>query len=186
VAVVAPCRVPHWPVLDPPRSRGLDVHPVTRVDACRARFAFYSLIAVALTYLSAWYAVLLYWIVPYCTWHITTQYMRLICEHSAVESDQDEYSITRTTIPTFIDSIFILPCNVGYHLEHHWYPSVPFYRLPQLHQALMERESFRQHAVVWRSVLTSLGECVRQQERDFGGLVDAKRIGEMQKRWLAG
>jgi fatty acid desaturase len=132
-----------------------------------ARFVFYASIAVALTYLSAWYAFLLYWIVPYCTWHIAAQYIRLICEHSAVESEQDEYSITRTTIPTFIESVFILPCNVGYHLEHHWYPSVPFYRLPELHQALMERESFRRHAVVRRSILTSLGECVGQQERGF-------------------
>jgi fatty acid desaturase len=61
-----------------------------------------------------------------------------------------------------LESIFILPCNVGYHLEHHWYPSVPFYRLPELHQALVERQGFRQHAVVRRSVLTSLRECVRE------------------------
>ena len=65
---------------------------------------------------------------------------------------------TRTTIPTWLESIFILPCNVGYHLEHHWYPSVPFY--PELHRALMERHGFREHAVVRRSVLASLGECI--------------------------
>lgn len=126
-----------------------------------ARFAFYAGVAGALTYFGAWYAFLLYWIVPFCTWHIVVQYVRLICEHSAVESDEEEYAITRTTIPTFLESFFILPCNVGYHLEHHWYPSVPFYRLPELHQALMERHGFRQHAVVRRSVLTSLSECVR-------------------------
>jgi fatty acid desaturase len=128
-----------------------------------ARFTFYAAIAGALTYFGAWYAFLLYWVVPFCTWHIAAQYIRLICEHSAVESDEEEYAITRTTIPTFIESIFILPCNVGYHLEHHWYPSVPFYRLPELHRALMEREGFQRHAVVRRSVLTSLGECVRLQ-----------------------
>ncbi|MGH6735964.1 MAG: fatty acid desaturase family protein [Methyloceanibacter sp.] len=127
-----------------------------------ARFTFYACAAVALTVFGGWYAFLLYWIVPFCTWHIAAQYIRLICEHSAVESEEEEYAITRTTVPTWLESIFILPCNVGYHLEHHWYPSVPFYRLPELHQALMEREGFRQHAVVRRSVLTSLGECVRE------------------------
>jgi fatty acid desaturase len=126
-----------------------------------ARLAFYGSIAGALTWFGGWYAFLLYWIVPFCTWHIAAQYARLICEHSAVESEEEEYAITRTTIPTSLESVFILPCNVGYHLEHHWYPSVPFYRLPELHQALMEREGFRKHAVVRRSVLTSLGECVR-------------------------
>ncbi len=127
------------------------------------RIAFYVVIAGALTYFGGWTAFLLFWIVPFCTWHIVAQYIRLICEHSAVESDEDEYAITRTTIPTFLESAFILPCNVGYHIEHHWYPSVPFYRLPELHQALMERQGFQQHAVVRRSVIVSLGECVRAQ-----------------------
>lgn len=126
-----------------------------------ARIAFYVSVAGLLTLFGAWYAFLLYWIVPYCTWHIAIQYARIICEHSAVESEEEEYGITRTTIPTFLESIFILPCNVGYHIEHHWYPSVPFYRLPDLHRELMKREGFRTHAVVRHSVLTSLGECVR-------------------------
>ena len=127
-----------------------------------ARLCFYACIAATLTYFDAWHSFLFYWIVPFCTWHIAAQYIRLFCEHSAVESDQEEYSITRTTIPTWLEAIFILPCNVGYHLEHHWYPSVPFYRLPQLHQALMERPGFRSHAVIKRSVFASLGECVRE------------------------
>jgi fatty acid desaturase len=104
-----------------------------------ARIAFYLSVAGTLTIFDAWYAFLLYWIVPYCTWHIAIQYARIICEHSAVESEEDEYGITRTMIPTLLESIFILPCNVGYHIEHHWYPSVPFYRLPDLHKQLMAR-----------------------------------------------
>jgi fatty acid desaturase len=127
-----------------------------------ARLCFYTCIAATLTYFDAWHSFLLYWIVPFCTWHIAAQYIRLICEHSAVKSDQEEYSITRTTIPTWLEAIFILPCNVGYHLEHHWYPSVPFYHLPQLHRALMERQTFRVHAVIKRSVVASLYECVRE------------------------
>jgi fatty acid desaturase len=128
-----------------------------------ARFALYASVAAALSYLGGWYAFLLYWIVPFCTWHIVAQYIRLICEHSAVESEEEEYSITRSTIPTLLESLFILPCNVGYHLEHHWYPSVPFYNLPKLHEALMAREGFRRNAIVRRSVLTSLGECIEAQ-----------------------
>jgi fatty acid desaturase len=127
-----------------------------------ARFCFYATGAAAFTYFGAWYGLLLYWLVPFCTWHIAAQYIRLICEHSAVESDEKEYSITRTTIPTWLESIFILPCNVGFHIEHHWYPSVPFYNLPQLHKALMARRGFRENAVVKRSVFASLGECVRE------------------------
>ena len=35
-----------------------------------ARVAFYVWVAGALTVFGAWYAFLLFWIVPYCTWHI--------------------------------------------------------------------------------------------------------------------
>jgi fatty acid desaturase len=126
-----------------------------------AKLGFYSVVAGALTYFDAWLGLVLYWLIPFCTWHILVQYVRIICEHSAVESEEAEYAITRTTIPTGLEAFFVLPRNVGYHLEHHWYPSVPFYRLPELHQALMAREGFRKHAVVRRSIAVSLGECVR-------------------------
>ncbi len=129
-----------------------------------ARLGFYAALAIVFTVFGLWTAFLLYWVVPFCTFQIVVQYARLICEHSAVESDEEEYAITRTTIPTWLESIFILPRNVGYHLEHHWYPSVPFYHLPELHDALMERQGFKKHAVVRRSVMTSLGECVRSAQ----------------------
>ncbi len=128
-----------------------------------ARFAFYASVAGLLTYFGAWSGLVWYWLVPFCTWHIAAQYIRLICEHSAVEIEESEYRVTRTTIPTWLERIFILPRNVGFHLEHHWYPSVPFYRLPELHQLLMARAGFQTNAVVRRSVATSLGECIKAE-----------------------
>jgi fatty acid desaturase len=126
-----------------------------------ARLAFYTSVAGMLTYFDAWPGFVLYWLVPFCTWHIAAQYIRLICEHSAVRADEEEYRVTRTTLPTRLEAVFVLPRNIGFHIEHHWYPSVPFYRLPELHRLLMAREGFLGHAVVRRSVVTSLGECVR-------------------------
>jgi fatty acid desaturase len=128
-----------------------------------SKLVFYSSIAGALTFLDAWSGLFWFWLLPYCTWHIAVQYVRLICEHSAVVSDEEEYRITRTTIPTWLESIFILPRHVGYHIEHHWHPSVPFYRLPELHQHLMAREGFQTRAVIERSAFASLGECIKTQ-----------------------
>ena len=39
-----------------------------------ARIAFYVSVAGVLTVFAAWYAFLLYWLIPYCTWHIAIQY----------------------------------------------------------------------------------------------------------------
>ena len=49
--------------------------------------------------------------------------------------------------------------NIGYHIEHHWYPSVPFYNLPQLHARLAAQPELVAHAQVTRSVFASLSQC---------------------------
>jgi fatty acid desaturase len=54
----------------------------------------------------------------------------------------------------------VLPRSIGYHIEHHWYPSVPFYNLPTLHARLMERAEFRAHAQCSHALLDSLWQCV--------------------------
>lgn len=114
-----------------------------------------------LTHFGGWSAFLLYWIVPYCTWHVLAQYLRLVCEHSAIHADDPRYAETRTTIPGWLGRLLILPRNVGHHLEHHWYPSVPFYRLPELHARLAELPGFRAHARCEQSILDSLRGCLR-------------------------
>ena len=90
--------------------------------------AFYAAFAALFTWQGWWLDFLLLWIVPYCTWHIVVQYIRLIAEHSAIESSDSAFGDTRTTIPTLWESLLILPHSIGYHFEHHWYPSVPFYQ----------------------------------------------------------
>jgi fatty acid desaturase len=126
-----------------------------------ARYAYFVGLAALITVSSGWSVFLWYWLVPYCTWHTAIQYARLICEHSAVHSAAPAYQATRTTIPTRLEAIFVLPRNIGYHIEHHWYPSVPFYRLPDLHEHLMQLPGYRADANVKRSVLHALDECTR-------------------------
>lgn len=124
------------------------------------RLGFYGGLAAGLTLLDAWVPFLLLWIVPYCTWHVAAQYLRLIAEHSAIHSPAAAYAMTRTTIPPLWERALLLPLNIGYHIEHHWYPSVPFYNLPALHARLMEQPGFKAHANIQRSLLASLRQCV--------------------------
>ena len=41
--------------------------------------------------------------------------------------------------------------NINYHLAHQFYPSVPFYNLPPLHELVMEQPEFKEQAHVTRS-----------------------------------
>jgi fatty acid desaturase len=53
-----------------------------------------------------------------------------------------ELSSTRSVMPYFWERAFFAPHNVNYHLEHHLYPGVPFYNLPELHKALMQNPTY--------------------------------------------
>jgi len=81
-----------------------------------------------------WFA--LYWLVPYCT--VTQVFFRIrgAIEHGNVPDPQSPYQQTRTYLVHPVLSFFFAPKQVNYHLEHHLYPSVPFYNLPLLHTEL--------------------------------------------------
>ena len=124
------------------------------------RLMFYAVIIGALAMAGLLTEFVLYWIVPFCTAHIAYQYIRLICEHSAVISGDPRYALTRTTAARWWERWLIVPRNIHYHIEHHWYPSVPFYNLPALHARLMAEPRFCRFAVVTDSVGASLRQCV--------------------------
>ncbi|MCB9744623.1 MAG: fatty acid desaturase family protein [Alphaproteobacteria bacterium] len=126
---------------------------------------FWAIVAAALTAVQGWSAFLLLWVLPFVTWQVLVQYVRLICEHSAVQSAHPAYALTRSTLPPAWQRLLFLPLNVGHHVEHHWYPSVPFYRLPQLHAALMEQPGFREHVVIERSVFSALAHVTEEGAR---------------------
>jgi fatty acid desaturase len=124
-----------------------------------ARLAFYVGGIWAIVAAGAFQGFVGYWIVPYCTWHMASQYIRLVCEHSAV-SGTGPYRMTRTTLARWWERWLIVPRNIHYHIEHHWYPSVPFYNLPALHARLMAQPAFHNLAVVTPSVMASLRQCI--------------------------
>ncbi len=129
------------------------------------RSAYYLCLALVIWRLHLGIEFLLYWIIPYCTWHIMIQYIRIICEHSAIPSTEPPYHLTRTTIPSLWQKLLIIPRNIGYHHEHHWFPSVPFYNLPRLHAVLTSATKFGQCGAISHGVVSALRECVRPKER---------------------
>jgi len=122
------------------------------------RLAFYAGFLALTIVMGFWKGLLLFWVVPFLTSFNLCMRIRAIAEHFATEND-DPLNISRTTIPAWWERVFF-PKNVSYHLEHHLYPSVPFYRLPELHKVLMEQPLFRRKAHVTKSYFGVLRECV--------------------------
>jgi fatty acid desaturase len=124
-----------------------------------ARMLYYVLMLSAVTYFHLWPTFLLLWVVPILTWLKMIMRIRSIAEHFAIENDH-VYTQSRTTLPSLLERVFVAPRHVNFHLEHHLYPSVPYFRLPRLHAVLMKDALFQSRAHITSTYWGVLRECV--------------------------
>ncbi|HEX4128730.1 MAG TPA: fatty acid desaturase [Pirellulales bacterium] len=83
-------------------------------------------------------AVLYYWFLPAL---LAQPLLRaiLIVEHTGCTMDDNGLTNTRTTLASW--PVRFLMWNMPYHAEHHLYPSIPFFCLPDAHRHLRQRFS---------------------------------------------
>ena len=125
------------------------------------RLAFYVVVLGIIGLFGAWKGLLLYWIVPYFTVLLLLLYLRSVAEHFGSMDYDSELGSSRTVYPHFWEKAFLAPHNVNYHLDHHLYPSVPFYNLPKLHALLLGNEQYRRDAHITHGYSTGLvRECL--------------------------
>jgi fatty acid desaturase len=60
--------------------------------------------------------------------------VRGMSQHTLLRESADEVRGTRSILTSRLVAFFM--CNENYHLEHHLYPGVPWYHLPQVHAEL--------------------------------------------------
>jgi fatty acid desaturase len=136
-----------------------------------ARVVFLVLLAAVILGGGLLVPFVLFWVVPFATWTQLVLHLRSIAEHFALERDprDDLYGGTRNTFANAFDRVFIASKNVGLHLDHHLYPSVPFYRLPELHALLLQdagyRASAHHTAGYWRVLCECIGASAARQIR---------------------
>jgi len=90
--------------------------------------------------------ILLLWLVPLA---VGQPFLRayLLAEHAHCEHVPDMFRNTRTTLTSRL--IYRLAWNMPFHAEHHAFPAVPFYRLPELHQLVGSHLKVKQKGF-WR------------------------------------
>ena len=113
----------------------------------RARLFFFVALLASSIVLGFWKQILLYWIVPLMTVFLAIRYIRSVAEHYAVEHE-NVLNETRTVMAPFWELWLIAPWGLNYHLEHHLFPSVPCFRLAELHRLLMTRDPYPELAHV--------------------------------------
>src|SRR5580692_1146075 len=133
-----------------------------------ARYGFYATALGVIAYAGGLKGFALYWVIPMFTWLVMIMRILSIAEHHAIDEPGNAYPRTRTTEPTWLERIFLAPKNVNYHIEHHFFPSVPFYRLPELHTILMSKAGYRESAHVTSTYWGVLEESVGRTPANHG------------------
>lgn len=124
-----------------------------RLKMLRTLF-FISLLCASVMF-DFWKQLFMYWLVPLFTTFVLFLYIRSIAEHFKVEYNNMLNSV-RTVVAPFWERWLFVPYGINYHVEHHLYPSVPFFRLPELHEFLMKKEEYTKHAHITMGYVTGL------------------------------
>ncbi len=133
------------------RKSGRSKTQVKQAPAIWERALFYTLVAAVLLVSERWLPMLLLWVLPLFTILAVILRIRSISEHFGLAAT-NELNSSRNLKGTFVERFLLAPHNIGYHLDHHLYPSVPFYNLPQLHRQLMTNPRYANQAHQTRTV----------------------------------
>jgi fatty acid desaturase len=87
------------------------------------------------------------WIVAYLTTYGLFVRVRSMAEHACTAGGRDARYHTRTTYAGLLARLTVSPHSVGYHLEHHLLPTVPYFKLREMHLRLRERELIPEGAI---------------------------------------
>jgi len=116
-------------------------------------------------------SLLLFWIFPAATLMFLFLKLHGYGEHTG-SSAISEVSKTFTRNYNFVTNYFLFPIGSGYHLEHHLYPQVPWYRLKAVRKLLIQsypnlfKESwptlsdgyFFGNTSIWKTMIAGEGE----------------------------
>lgn len=115
------------------------------------RMTVYFCLAALVSFLwlsNGWMYFLVLWILPYVTGFFFLVRIRSITEHLGLPEGSGT-DATRHVDPTFLEALSIAPLNVNCHLVHHIFPSIPYYNLCEMTDALFADREFA--AVAHRS-----------------------------------
>lgn len=121
------------------------------------RVLYFVVIATIFTVTHTWVQYWLYWFLPSFTLFFLFLYIRSVADHFGPTMEAESLlKGSRSLAPYFWERWFFCPHHLNYHLEHHMYPSVPFFNLPELHKLLMQNEEFAKNAHVTKGYIPGL------------------------------
>ncbi|HVT65508.1 MAG TPA: fatty acid desaturase [Mycobacteriales bacterium] len=86
-----------------------------------------------------WWLYLVVWVLPLITLTAAGHLLRSFVEHGVLTEERPEHDNLLVSIKSNpIELAFVAPYNMNLHAEHHLYPAVPAFRLPEVRTALLD------------------------------------------------
>ncbi len=98
-----------------------------------------------------WWAYVALWLVPIFTLGTFFGYLRGFIDHARLETDDSKLAAGRLISvphPSLFDRALLTGLDFHFHAEHHFFPAVPHYYLPELHTVLQNEPSFRHRYLI--------------------------------------
>ncbi|HRN82899.1 MAG TPA: fatty acid desaturase family protein [Nitrosomonas europaea] len=131
---------------------GADNPPPLTITERITIYSFYTLVLLTVILTSSWLKFIVLWLIPLSTVMIAMMRLRTIAEH-LVLPNKSELDASRHTDGTLLERLSISPLNINYHIDHHLFPLVPYYNLPELHKLLLQNEHYQEHAQINKTYL---------------------------------
>ena len=111
------------------------------------RVVYYSAAIALFTWRGWWWYFLLFWIVPVVTFYPLFMLLREIAHHTNVP-DNTTFRNSRVFQPGWLERFCIFPYGQDYHLPHHLFPTIPHYRLHQVHELAMRYPEYSKNTTL--------------------------------------
>jgi fatty acid desaturase len=111
------------------------------------RPVYYLGMAVVITVFHLWATVALYWVLPLATGFQGIIRLGAICEHRYDLLEPTLLNSTPLIELRWWEKLLLPNLNFSFHIYHHWYPSVPYNKLPCVHELFRRRGYVRGDSV---------------------------------------
>lgn len=115
-----------------------------------------------------WWAYFALWLIPIFTLGTLLGYVRGFIDHARLADDdalRSEGRLVSVPCPSVIDRLFFTGLEFHFHAEHHLFPTVPHYYLPELHKILQSDEQYCRRYLLRTSYTSFLSDYFKQISR---------------------
>lgn len=114
-----------------------------------------------------WWLYFVLWLMPIFTTGTFLGFLRGFVDHARLGGEKSgpmEGRLVTVVKAGFIARAYLAPYDFHYHAEHHLFPSVPHYYLPELHRLLQQNQSLSDLYIVRKSYGQFIADYWRQLE----------------------